>query len=192
MDKKKELAARTIAAVIVIAIALAALIALATLITLGKHPAIPPAISVGDGTIPDTAPAPETPTSPAAPKHFFETKAMDSALAAYHAQWERIKQAPNTAIGQPFTWTARVLSVTGQRVAVGWPGRVIEYNTEEEVPPPPDLSYEQLLEYNGMVSRGLPQVYKDDIVCLIGTFTTITPAGSLEFNPKTLINYGHK
>ncbi len=187
MDKKKELAARTIAAVIVITIALTALL------ILSMHSSTPNTASGGVGTIPGTASAPDTsPPASAPPKHFFETKAMDSALAAYDAQWERIKQAPDAVIGQPFTWTARVVSITGQRVAIGWPGRVIEYNTEEEVPPPSDLSYEQLLEYNGMESRGLPDVYKDDIVCLTGTFTTITPAGSLEFDPKTLINYGHK
>jgi hypothetical protein len=180
----------TRASVFVILLAVAG----AIFFVLNRHPSAPKNASVRTGTVPGTLSASDTSPPPpaAATKHFFETHAMDSALSAYDAQWERIKQTPSAAIGQPFTWTARVLSVTGQRVAIGWPGRVIEYDMELEVPPPPNLSFEQLLEYNGMVSRGLPQVYKGDIVCLTGTFTTITPAGSLEFNPKTLINYGHK
>ncbi len=173
-------------------IAVGIAVALAVILLLSKHFLTTPMIAIDSGTVPIETNTSVPSQAPTTPTHFYETKAMDSALAAYGTQWEHIRQLPKTLLGQNFTWTARVLSVTGERVAIGWPGHIIEYDMDEEVPPPPGLSVEELLEYNSMVPRGLPDVYTNDIICLTGTLTKVTPAGTLEFDPKSLVNYGHK
>ncbi len=166
-------------------------VVLAVVAELTKHPSVTPTGYADTGMESYTPPAPAQPMMPARPQHFVMTKAMDSALAAYGPQWERIRKTPRAGLGLSYTWTARVLSVVGERVLLGWPGHLIAYDMEVEVPPPAGMSAEELLQYNGMVSRGLPDVYKDDIVSFTGSFDKVTSDGSLEFDPKTLINYGH-
>ena len=163
-------------------------LALIIIVVVGRHSPDRLTSGIDPVTIPPAATATSTEVAP--PPHYFETKAIDSAIAAYNSQWDLIRKAPKTAVGTSYTWTAKVEWILGDAVGLGEPGRIVQYDVVYEVPPPQGLSYEQLLEYNGIVSRGLPDVNKDDLVCLTGTFTQITPDGALEFDPTNLTNYG--
>jgi hypothetical protein len=159
---------------------------LVIIVVLGRHSPVQSASGIDS----ETVPAPAVPSVAAPPPHYFETKAIDSAIAAYNMQWDLIRKAPKIAVGTSYTWTAKVAWILGEAVGLGESGRIIQYDVVYEVPPPQGLSYEQLLEYNGIVSRGLPDVNKDDLVRVTGTFTQITPDGALEFEPTALTNYG--
>jgi hypothetical protein len=171
------------------AVGIAIAIALIVIVTLKRQPSGRSAGGIDSVTVLPLA-ATATPSEVAPPQHYFETKEIDSAIAAYNPQWDLIRKAPKVAVGISYTWTAKVAWILGDAVGVGEPGRIVQYDVVYEVPPPQGLSYEQLLEYNGIVSRGLPDVNKDDLVRVTGTFSQITPDGALEFEPTALTNYG--